>query len=493
VSSSSTSGGATAATSYGYDANGNMTTRITPATGTQTIAYDEHQLIKSVTSPSNSVSYVHDADGNQLLRRNADSTTLFLPGQEIARSSSGTVSVTRYYTHGGVVVAERVNRGNPIYLMSDLHGTNEIAYRPDTGKVTRRYLDPYGNPLGAVSGGPWPDTHTFLDKPNDASTGLTDVGAREYDSTLGRFISVDPVLEADSPGQLNGYSYGSNNPIGNADPTGLMHPKEEEPHGPPTPTPHKRTPTPTPSSGPGHHVDPCKGHRDCEDANNDSYPTHHHSTPSSSGPHHHLDPCKGHRDCEDANNDSYPRRHVAPPLRIKPVVLPPLVMEEPLCSGGSWRSLVECGRGIFDGVEGAAKGVEAADGKGKHAGEGSASRIGGKAALRGRLLSVAEWGLTYDEEREEGAGKAGAMFTATTTTLGGLAGSAMVGTAGAGLGMAIPFPIVDVGAAAVLGGVGSVVGGMAGSDLGRAAGHGIVHWATQTTPADYELIYAGGL
>ncbi|WP_202627999.1 RHS repeat-associated core domain-containing protein, partial [Cellulomonas sp. APG4] len=48
------------------------------------------------------------------------------------------------------------------------------------------------------------------------------VGARYYDPTLGRFISVDPVMDLTDPAQWHGYSYANNNPITNSDPTGLL-------------------------------------------------------------------------------------------------------------------------------------------------------------------------------------------------------------------------------------------------------------------------------
>ncbi len=46
----------------------------------------------------------------------------------------------------------------------------------------------------------------------DPSTGLTHLGAREYDPTNGRFLSVDPVIDTDDPQQMNGYAYSNNNP-----------------------------------------------------------------------------------------------------------------------------------------------------------------------------------------------------------------------------------------------------------------------------------------
>ncbi|HEX8867331.1 MAG TPA: RHS repeat-associated core domain-containing protein, partial [Lentzea sp.] len=59
-------------------------------------------------------------------------------------------------------------------------------------------------------------------KPVDASTGLADVGARKYDASTGRFISVDPVLQADNAQQMTGYVYADNNPTTLSDPSGLL-------------------------------------------------------------------------------------------------------------------------------------------------------------------------------------------------------------------------------------------------------------------------------
>jgi hypothetical protein len=42
-----------------------------------------------------------------------------------------------------------------------------------------------------------------------------------YDPTLGKFISVDPVMDLADPQQWNAYSYSNNNPITWSDPTGL--------------------------------------------------------------------------------------------------------------------------------------------------------------------------------------------------------------------------------------------------------------------------------
>jgi RHS repeat-associated protein len=114
----------------------------------------------------------------------------------------------------------RVGGANQQYLQSDQHGTTQVAAAANGTGVTRRDLDPYGNLIGTPQG-TWPDNHAFLNKPHSADTGVTDVGARQYDPTTGTFISVDPVLDPSSPSQWNAYGYSNNNPTSMSDPTGL--------------------------------------------------------------------------------------------------------------------------------------------------------------------------------------------------------------------------------------------------------------------------------
>jgi len=208
-------------TTFGYDESGN-TTRRTPPTGEHTFSWNNNNRLDTVTSPGGTTKYLYDADGNQLIRRDPGKTTLYLPGQELTRdNTTGAVIGTRYYTHNGTTVAMRVAGTNPVYLVSDPHGTNTVAVQSVGFAVSRRTFDPYGNQLDAVEGLPWPDRHGFLDKPVSETTGLTDIGARKYDATTGRFISVDPILDLENPQQWTGYAYANDNPLTYADPSGL--------------------------------------------------------------------------------------------------------------------------------------------------------------------------------------------------------------------------------------------------------------------------------
>jgi RHS repeat-associated protein len=88
------------------------------------------------------------------------------------------------------------------------------------GRLPGVRLAPFGTGRGATTG-VWPDDKGFLGMSADAGTGLTHIGAREYDPSTGQFISVDPLLQLDLHQTLNGYSYGMQNPATHPDPSGM--------------------------------------------------------------------------------------------------------------------------------------------------------------------------------------------------------------------------------------------------------------------------------
>ncbi|MGW5256488.1 RHS repeat domain-containing protein [Streptomyces sp. NPDC004012] len=226
--------GGTNPTSFTYDEDGNLHTR-TPTTGPgQTLTWDDEGHLAQVdttASTPTTTKYLYDADGNQLIRRDPGQTILFAGDTEIVVNTSVTPNVllgaVRTYTHGGtgapIAVRSSLANGGVKYLFNDAHGTAALAMDTTTQQVARQQYTPYGQPRASANSTTWPDpTHSYLGKPQDTSTGYTDVGARKYDPTLGRFISADPLLETTSPQQLGGYTYADDNPITDSDPTGLM-------------------------------------------------------------------------------------------------------------------------------------------------------------------------------------------------------------------------------------------------------------------------------
>ncbi|WP_328511021.1 RHS repeat-associated core domain-containing protein [Streptomyces mirabilis] len=108
------------------------------------------------------------------------------------------------------------------YLFNDPNGTATLSMDTTTQQVARQQYTPYGQPRASANTTTWPDpTHSYLGKPQDTTTGYTDVGARKYDPALGRFISADPLLQPASPQSLGGYTYAADNPVATSDPTGL--------------------------------------------------------------------------------------------------------------------------------------------------------------------------------------------------------------------------------------------------------------------------------
>ncbi|MEO6084328.1 MAG: RHS repeat-associated core domain-containing protein [Umezawaea sp.] len=203
---------------YGYDSAGNTTSRKIGADA-QALEWNAGGKLTKVTKGDQTTGFVYDTEGRRLLRRDPAGSTLYLGGTEIRQDTAGKVSATRYYTHGGVPVAMRTSSG-VTWLSADHHGTGDVAITATDQKVTRRRTTPFGEERGAPSG--WPSERGFLDGTGDPSTGLTHLGAREYDPKTGRFISADPLVNHNDPQQMNGYSYANGNPVTTSDPTGLM-------------------------------------------------------------------------------------------------------------------------------------------------------------------------------------------------------------------------------------------------------------------------------
>ncbi|WP_316520897.1 polymorphic toxin-type HINT domain-containing protein [Kitasatospora brasiliensis] len=205
---------------FSYDEVGNTVRRVT-ADGDQTLEWDiEGHLAKSTTA-GKSTTFLYDADGNRLLRREPDSVTLYLGGgQELKLDKAAKkVTGTRYINAGAITIVKSSD-GSLNYLIPDRQGTAQLTISADSPAYTRGDTTAFGTPRGKKPAS-WPTERGFVGGTNDATTGLTHLGAREYDAANGRFISVDPLLDLTDPQQINGYAYSNNNPVNLSDPSGL--------------------------------------------------------------------------------------------------------------------------------------------------------------------------------------------------------------------------------------------------------------------------------
>ncbi|MFF3315432.1 RHS repeat domain-containing protein [Streptomyces sp. NPDC003035] len=213
---------------YTYDDTGNTTARVETAGSTtpQALTWSAEGKLTKLTEGTSATDYLYDADGQLLIRRASSTsgeTVLYLGATEV--HLKGTKKwANRYYAAAGATIALRTNETGTEklhFLAADHHNTGNLSITGDTAQgLTKRYTTPFGAARG-TSAGTWPDDKSFLGKPTDTGTSLTHIGAREYDPTLGQFISVDPLLVADAPASLNGYSYAGNNPMTTSDPTGM--------------------------------------------------------------------------------------------------------------------------------------------------------------------------------------------------------------------------------------------------------------------------------
>jgi len=212
-----TSGAAVGA--YKYDVAGNTTCRpyaasntcpVSGAVNSQTIGWDEEGHVASSQDTTGQTKYLYDADGSRLIRTDPTGKTLYLPGEDIRyTTATGTRTATRYYTFGGATIASRTINGLT-WLAGDHQGTADVAIDEATQATTIRRQTPFGASRGTTVS--WPNSRGFVGGVND-NTGLTHLGAREYDPALGKFISVDPLFDKSDPQSINNYAYADHSPI----------------------------------------------------------------------------------------------------------------------------------------------------------------------------------------------------------------------------------------------------------------------------------------
>lgn len=217
----------TSTSSYGYDPTGNTTTR-TLTGDKQTLTWDAEGHLAKVTEPAGdkgtkTTTYVYDADGNRLLTRTDDRITLTLGDHTELTLDKGAdkPKATRYIPLGSGNQAVLADDGTYTLTLADRLGTGQLAINATDQSLTQRRQLPFGGPRGTKPSN-WPGTKGYVGGTDDTTdTGLTHLGAREYDPEAGRFLSVDPVMDLADSESLNGYTYAGSNPVTDSDPSGL--------------------------------------------------------------------------------------------------------------------------------------------------------------------------------------------------------------------------------------------------------------------------------
>jgi RHS repeat-associated protein len=207
-------------TGFGYDAAGNMTSN-----GTAMYTYDaENRLLTA-----GGATYTYDGDGNRLKKSTG---TLYWGAGPLAESdlAASTTSWKEYVFFGGKRVAKRTASNSTVhYFFSDHLGSSSVVTN-STGATLEEDMDYY--PYGGTALGTSSDHYLFNGKERDTESGLDYFEARQYTSTLGRFMQPDwaeipesvPYANFEIPQTLNLYGYVHNNPTTLGDPDGHVDP-----------------------------------------------------------------------------------------------------------------------------------------------------------------------------------------------------------------------------------------------------------------------------
>jgi RHS repeat-associated protein len=163
--------------------------------------------------------YSYDADNLRIKKIESSTTTYYIRNglQELAEYGTGNELLAEYiYGNGRKMVKVDPERGY-LWYYTDHLGSTRLMTGNDTSDVEqRRDYKPFGDTQ--TSSGNNESAYQFTQKELDSNTGLYYFGARYYDPSIGRFISVDPLAEK-YPG-WSPYVYALDNPLIVVDPDG---------------------------------------------------------------------------------------------------------------------------------------------------------------------------------------------------------------------------------------------------------------------------------
>jgi RHS repeat-associated protein len=219
--------------SYTYDNNGNMISKDDNGSVTS-YTYDYENRLVSINYELSTMNYSYDLFGKRLSKTVDGVTTYYLyDNEDIIAEYDSLGSLIASYIHGqGIDEPISMTRaGNTYYYTFD--GLGSVVELTDTaGNVVETYsYDSFGGFLRAP---PTIDNpYTYTGREYDPETQLYYYRNRYYDPAIGRFISVDLILQLShtrswatpyllhQPQELHFYVYVTNNPINYTDPFGL--------------------------------------------------------------------------------------------------------------------------------------------------------------------------------------------------------------------------------------------------------------------------------
>jgi len=213
--------------SFLYDANGNLT----QGDG-KSLTYTAFNKPETITAGGITATFDYGADLSRYKQEKSNGETILYLDKLMEIVTVGGTSDYRHYLGQEAILTKvgDINDPYPVvnFTLRDRLGS-VVTITDEAGAVqeTRGY-DPFGKPrdgdwaekvppvIGSVTTDRGFTDHEHLDESR-----LIHMNGRAYDYQLGRFLSVDPVIQAPGNSQsLNPYSYIMNNPLAGTDPSG---------------------------------------------------------------------------------------------------------------------------------------------------------------------------------------------------------------------------------------------------------------------------------
>jgi RHS repeat-associated protein len=220
---------------YGYDANGAMTSRTGGGVpgGSQTLHLAQDMgLPWRVTSGALGDTFLeYEASGARVAKRGASRTSLYAGDLyecegPTAAGAPFSCAEQRYKVYAGPRLVAQVTRKQAAeaeathYVHTDVLGSSSYLTNDDGDIVETRRFDAFGSSLDDFSSNSV--RAGFTGHEADDDLGFVNMKGRLYDAQLRRFTSADPLVASplDTQG-INRYSYVQNNPLTMVDPSGF--------------------------------------------------------------------------------------------------------------------------------------------------------------------------------------------------------------------------------------------------------------------------------
>uniref|UniRef100_UPI0040487091 SpvB/TcaC N-terminal domain-containing protein n=1 Tax=Rheinheimera sp. TaxID=1869214 RepID=UPI0040487091 len=206
---------------FSYDNQGNLT-----AGDGLAITYNSFKQPTQITRNGNSFGFTYGANLERL-KEVRNGVTTYEIDKQYEEESNGN---WRIYLQDIAIIKYDSSNGQQIrYTHKDRLGST-LTYSDHNGQVTdRRMFDAFGKPRAVDGNTLTPprlqnltlSRNGFTDHRHLDEVELIHMNGRAYDYNLGRFLSVDPIIQSPGNSQsLNPYSYIMNNPLAGTDPTG---------------------------------------------------------------------------------------------------------------------------------------------------------------------------------------------------------------------------------------------------------------------------------